>query len=231
MDRGIVEQLDHGSAVNNAENIAEVGSPAEYARALVAALKKGRANPPGAETRPKRKAAQKGKPDSAASKTRVSTNQSTSKVSKNGGVTKTEIIDISSDESVANTGAKKDAMDVDERKDSTTPILGKKKVANIPKSNPKMARIRRSPKAPAMEIPEVAAALQNGPPFATVLVQAADPEKRMQTAQHEARRLMCALIAVGVPVDWWMVGVTDNGFILRDEVNTCFFLSKTVANC
>jgi hypothetical protein len=223
MDRGIVEQQDQEASRSIIETTAEVesatGSPSPVESAST--TKKGRR-----KARPKKKATQKGKPESTTSQARVNVTQPVGKASKKGVVAKDEIIDLSSDESVKIIVTRNGAMDVDERK-GPTPVLGKRKATNPFASKRSIGTLLRSPKLPETDIPGVVSALHNGPPFPTILVQAADPEKRMQTAQHEARRLVCALIAVGVPMDWWMIGVTDNGFILRDEVNT-WFLTITV---
>lgn len=126
-----------------------------------------------------------------------------------------EIIELSSDDSgVDDSKRAKLVIDLDAPNRSTaTVLLDKNKVAKPPKAKQIVLT-----KGPVTDIVEVIAVLKNSPPFPTVLVQGVDSEKRMQQSAQEVRRLMCAMIAVGVPIEWWMVGITTNGFILRDEV-------------
>jgi len=133
-----------------------------------------------------------------------------------------EIIEISSDESVANKEDEEGGMELDKSAAPPTTTLPKGKIDGIAPSKPQVGptELPSIPRGDVMDISETVTALQRGPPFPTVLVQASDPEMRMQTPQHEARRLMCALIGVGVHIDWWMVGITGNGFIILDEVST-----------
>lgn len=184
-----------------------------------------------AEARPKRKSTQKESSEVATSQ--GPGNAAATKESKQPSGSKLEVLDLSSDESAADNKKTKVTtvitMDLDGQGASFEAPVGKmNRITTIDVSKSKQAST--SWLAMTTDITDIVAALQDGPPFPTVLVQADDPEKRMQTAPHEARRLMCALIAVGVPMEWWMVGVTANGFIVRDEVSRSLVCLSTI-NC
>jgi hypothetical protein len=65
---------------------------------------------------------------------------------------------------------------------------------------------------------EIVSSLRSGPPFPSVIMHATDPKSRMQSRTHEARRLICLMIWLGIPLDWESIYVTENGIAVRENV-------------
>jgi hypothetical protein len=67
--------------------------------------------------------------------------------------------------------------------------------------------------------PLIQMALQKGPPYPTISVASLNLEARRQLPQHEAKRLMCKLVACDIPVEEWMLQASEYSVAIRDHVS------------
>jgi hypothetical protein len=63
----------------------------------------------------------------------------------------------------------------------------------------------------------------------SILIHARDPDTRLHSMVYEARRLTYVLLGFGVPLDSWMISMTSQGIMVREEVSALFSVSHSLS--